>query len=580
MGTVKLGRTSGSKPAYLVYWGRGSADAPCRRVDPYAPQGKAELPPVPSVLRWVLEYEKATPFPFVVPREVYSWLEEEISARKAFEEEHLVAQQYKRYEDLWDFQRESLHFGVANFFYNEGTLRALIADDPRLGKSPQALAILSVLAGVDTLTVSDRNILILCPKAVIPQWVRYVNEWFFPCCENAEVRVIPLTGAVKERNLKLQAELQAFLQEDEAGSSSRLKPAVFRVFITNWEYMYYEEDIGMLGWWAFIGDEAHKIKNRNSRISEYARRIPAKHVLLLSATFVENLPLDWWSPLNVIKPTVFSSFWRFAGWFTRFEYDFAAKAPKPVSAANTGILKEFLSPYVLQRRASEVASLPEQVFETVYCALDDVPRRFYDKVKKEVFLQLTSGETLAITDALSQLLRLRQAALHPKLLDPYYFTNPETGKIAAAVQIISELPDEQVVVYSSFIGGCRLIQEALGRENCIVYTAEDKPDKITPFLDGKVRVLATTPMKGGVGLNLFNANVVIYLDFPLSSIAYRQSVERTRALGKSGKVFVYFLIAHDTVDEHVFSLLHRKLDVVKESEIAPRILLEYFGLDS
>ncbi|MEM4406000.1 MAG: SNF2-related protein [Candidatus Methanomethylicaceae archaeon] len=560
-------------PAYLRYIGRFSHQVPGRRRDPYAPAGDAaELPPVPSIVSWVKEAESKVLAPLNIDQAVYAWYEAETARRELFlSDAHLEwAKQYERYDDLYDFQKESLHFGIANFFYNDGEVRCLLADDPRLGKSIQALAILSVLCGMDKY-FSQKNIIILCPKAVLYQWETYVKEWLIPI-DGSPVSVVVLTGTVQERAATLAAELSK-------------GPTGVKVFITNWEYMYYEETLIHSGWWAFVGDEAHKIKNRMSRISEYSRRVPSKHKILLSATFVEKAPTDLWSPLNIVRPEVFTSFWRFCGWFVEYTIDPFTGEHRIGNPINTDLLKEFLSPYVLQRSAKDVVSLSGKVYENIFCSLDDDVRKFYDQIKNEVFLKLTSGERLFIPNAVSMLTRLRQAAIHPSLIDPYWRLHLDSGKIDAVRNIINGLPkDEQIIVYSSFVGGCKIVQEVLnksfGAGTCITYTGEDKQDKIKPFLDGSVRVLAATPSKGGIGLNLYVANVIIYLDLPLSSISLRQSEERVRSIGKSSPVFIYRLFARETVDLHIASLLEEKLVDIEETKIAPRILLRYFGLDS
>ena len=51
-----------------------------------------------------------------------------------------------------------------------------------------------------------------------------------------------------------------------------------------------------------IVDEAHKLKNKDSKISIYSRKINARNRLLLTGTPLQNNLLELWALLNFMMP--------------------------------------------------------------------------------------------------------------------------------------------------------------------------------------------------------------------------------------------------------------------------------------
>jgi SWI/SNF-related matrix-associated actin-dependent regulator of chromatin subfamily A member 5 len=68
-------------------------------------------------------------------------------------------------------------------------------------------------------------------------------------------------------------------------------------------------------WNYFIVDEAHKLKNKDSKISILSRAIQTKNRLLLTGTPLQNNLIELWSLLNFMMPQVFSSDEDFNLWF-------------------------------------------------------------------------------------------------------------------------------------------------------------------------------------------------------------------------------------------------------------------------
>lgn len=536
---VNLKRYDGN-PLYLTVHGDRAFDMPFVYENPFKKQKYVELPPVPLSIEKVQQWaDKNGERVQVSPS---------AEGLNAAHNGRVTPVDYELFNKLYPHQQFAVQYAAAHT-----PVRLCIGDDPRLGKSPQALAIASEL--------NLKTVLLLCPKALRHQWVQYITDWY-----TKPANVVVLDGPTEVR--------RAQLEEARSGSTDN---TLF--VVCNWETLYWVPEITQQKWSLVIGDEAHKLKNRKSKISNMMRMLGknATHMLLLSATFVQDMPDDWFSPLQILLPEKFTSYWRFLGMFTDLGYNYAASSYEPKQPRNSDLLKQYIGPHVIQRRSDEVADMPEKIYEDYYCPLSKWHKRLYDELHDSVVVELQDGNVISMPNVISKITRLRQMAIHPGMIDPArWHEDAQTGKLATLAALVHEtIPhNEQVIVYSSFVNGCKAGKWAIETYGehapnwCEIYAGDDADDDtITQFVRRQVRVLLATPQKGGVGLNLFNANYVIYLDLPWSSVHIRQSEERVRAIGKSGPVYIIRLLAEDTIDAHVYRTIRSKLDNVADSEI-------------
>jgi len=436
-------------------------------------------------------------------------------------------------EVLYPFQREGVAWIKASAEYHGGAIRCLIADDPRLGKSIQALYAIRGIKG---------PVLILCLKSLMYQWYEYVKEWL------PERKVVAI---LKRSEFQRQKRLELALSYEDP------------VIIANWETVHMDiPDLFDTEWSVIIGDEAHCLKTRPSRsrrkrshIVNQVKNLKSEHMLLLSGTFVEKTPADWWQPLNILYPKIFASFWTWVSWYVTTRNNGFGTVLK--GAKNTKLMRLHLAPYVLRRRIEDVANVPQITSEDLLIEMPDDHRKLYDQVKKD-------GDFLS---EVARIVKLRQITVHPALIDSSCWDSMSLGKYEALRDLVqSVIPDnEQIIIYSTFVDGAILASNITGGE---VFAGDiAAPETIGRFKSGVTRILCSTPGKGGVGLNLYNANYVVYIDCPWSSIQWRQSRDRAVAIGKTSPIMVYTLVTANTIDEYVVKTLMRKLKVISESDV-------------
>jgi SNF2 family DNA or RNA helicase len=537
------------KPVSILIEGPEAASIPnsfTNTFDVTAPQ-ESEIPLVQRALDEAVTYAQAQGIEYKIHPTVQHLLLEMLAhlghvTNAATYMPPVQYDQYPHWEALYQHQQDGVKFVVRNYLYNGGFARVLLADDPRLGKSPLALASIHVL--------NVRGpVLILCPKALIAQWVEYVREWL-PSHTTAVV-----TGTSLQKG---QALVQA------------LKSTVPVCVITNWETLRGLQDLFKVEWGAVIGDEAHKLKNRKSQISKQMQMLKCRHLFLLSATFVENMPDQWWQPLHLIMPKLFTSYWRWVGHYVQTRQDY--NSLEFIGPKQMHIMKQQTAPFVLQRRSDQVADMPAKLYTRYVTALDGDHLKFYQEIEERARVLFSDGYAHNLPNKISAITAMRQAAIHPYLLDQSWSAE-SLGKLELLQTLVEEIPvHEQIVVFTSFKLAAFLAAKALAKMGGSAVYAGDLPESnVEAFKRGSVRTLCATYEKGGAGLNLFNANWVFFLDTHWSSIQIRQAEERIRAIGKREPCTIVRLIAQGSIDEYVDNLVSKKLQNASESEILSQV---------
>ncbi|MEI6211196.1 MAG: DEAD/DEAH box helicase, partial [bacterium] len=259
---------------------------------------------------------------------------------------------------LRPYQIDGFHF-LAYLAVNH--FGGILADDMGLGKTLQALTWLLWLraeAGKE-----PGAVLIVCPKSVTDNWLAEAAR-FAPA-----LRVRIWHGG-----------------EAAAGLAT---PAVADVHVINYNQLRLaEESVCSADWLAVVLDEGQYIKNPSSQVSQIARRMRARHRLVLTGTPIENRLLDLWSLLSFAMPGAL-------GTRAQFGRTFDAKGD-PFSRRR---LAARVRPFLLRRTKDQVASdLPPRVEEDLFCELEGHQLALYQAERKraqQLLLGIQSDKQLS-----------------------------------------------------------------------------------------------------------------------------------------------------------------------------------------
>jgi len=229
------------------------------------------------------------------------------------------------------------------------------------------------------------------------------------------------------------------------------------------------------------------------------------------------------------------------------------------------MLARGLRPFILRRTKDQVAAeLPPRTEQTLYCDLEPPQRALYDELRNHYRAALLGrverqGLGRAKLQILEALLRLRQAACHPALIDPARHGDP-SAKLDVLVPRLQELVEDgrKVLVFSQFTSLLALLRSRLDEAN-LTYEyldgkTRDRAARVERFQADGCPLFLVSLKAGGLGLNLTAAEYVFLLDPWWNPAVEAQAIDRAHRIGQKRPVFAFRLIARDTVEEKVLEL--------------------------
>ncbi len=403
-----------------------------------------------------------------------------------------------------------------------------LADDMGLGKTVQVLALLQ-RRKLDGAGPS----LIVVPRSLVFNWTAEAAR-FAP-----QLRVLDQSHAQRQKGTDHLAGYDLVLTT--YGTLTR-----DAAYLKDFEFDY------------VILDEAQAIKNAATEAAKAARLLRGRHRLALSGTPIENHLGELWSLFDFLNPGMLGRVGRFASLARGADQD------------DRSMLAAAVRPFILRRTKRQVApELPERVEQTVVVALEAGHRRSYDQLRdhyRQALLAKVAADGIGKSQIviLEALLRLRQAACHPGLIDKARAKEP-SAKVDELLDRLTSATEagERVLVFSQFtslltIVKARLTQAKIG----FLYLdgkTKDRQALVEQFQSGTGPGVFLISLKaGGVGLNLTAARSVYLLDPWWNPAVEAQAIDRAHRIGQQQTVFATRLIAADTVEQKVLELQAKK----------------------
>jgi superfamily II DNA or RNA helicase len=313
-----------------------------------------------------------------------------------------------------------------------------------------------------------------------------------------------------------------------------------------------------------ILDEAQAIKNAQTKSAKATRLLNANHRLALSGTPVENHLGELWSLFEFLNPGMLGSSW--LGKKT-------SQTLRNPDEATRRTLARALRPFILRRTKEQVAAeLPPKLEQTLVCEMQGSQQRFYNELRdhyRRALLGKVDQQGLARSKmhVLEALLRLRQAACHPGLIDAKKVED-SSAKLDTLLPRLAEVLDEghKALVFSQFTSLLAIVRQKLDAEG-VSYEyldgkTQDRQACVERFqTDPECRLFLISLKAGGLGLNLTAAEYVFLLDPWWNPAVEAQAIDRAHRIGQERPVFAYRLIAKDTVEEKILELQRSKRDL-------------------
>ena len=491
-------------------------------------------------------------------------------------------EEYDGDEDLFPHQRAGVAFLAT-------ARRALLADEPGLGKTAQAIRALKRLKEQGD---TPFPALIVCPNTLKKNWEREFQKWW----PEVTVQVIKGTATQRKKQFEIgiESNVEVFIINWESlRTHSRLAPygsvALTRcaecgghdegISITRCEV--HLRELNRIDFKAVIADEIHRSKDPKSKQSRalWSATGDADVRFALTGTPIANDVVDLWSILHWISPEDWPSKTK---WMERMvDTILNAFGGLLVLGVKPHMQDEFyktINPKMRRMLKQKVLPwLPEMVFERRDVEMSTKQKKAYVQMRETMMAELESGELVTAPSVLTQTTRLLQFASSYAEMS----VNETTGEYKALLSEPSckvdalmadikakDFGEDSVAVCAVSRQLIELLSAAMTKADIphgLITGAQDEDQRqqaIDDFQAGRTKWILYTAQAGGVGVTLTAARRLVMLQRPWSLVDHKQALDRVHRIGSEihDSIIVTDYITEGTIEERVLQVLETKAD--------------------
>ena len=462
-----------------------------------------------------------------------------ISRREKTHRQQLLAPYIKKNKlpVIKSLKLKPFSYQVEGILFCAAAGRTILADDMGLGKTIQAIGVAQLLYEYKQV----QKVLIICPTSLKYQWQSEIEKF-----STAKPMVI-------EGNYLNRRKLYAL-------DGGLYKIASYHMAVNDLELINdYQPDLIIL-------DEAQRIKNWQTRVSQSMKKLRSKYALVLTGTPLENKMQELYSLVQFIDPLLLGSLYNFTS-----AYEQTNETGQVIGYKNLHEIKERLKHMLLRRTKKQVLKqLPLRIDKNLFVDITDeqktlhneyseIVMRLVTRWKKMGFLKEEDRQRLMIT-----LNMMRMVCNSTYILDQE--TNHQT-KLDELFNILEEIIaecDEKIVIFSQWERFTRLIALELDRlkigyanlnGNIPSHKRKDLFDRFNN--DDNCRIFLSTDA-GGVGLNLQAGSYLFNMDLPWNPAVLEQRIGRIYRQGQKKNVNIINFVAQHTIEHGMLGKLKFK----------------------
>ncbi|KAL1522030.1 hypothetical protein AB1Y20_021675 [Prymnesium parvum] len=443
------------------------------------------------------------------------------------------------------YQLEGLNWLIRAY---ESGVNGVLADEMGLGKTLQTIALLGFLKEQLGLTGPH---LVVVPKSTLGNWFNEIKRW------------CPMLSAIKFHGDKAARKRLV---------DTVIASGTFDVCITTYEVVISEKSALMKHNWLYvIIDEAHRIKNETSILSQTVRLFDVYHRLLITGTPLQNNLRELWAMLNFLLPDAFDD----AMAFDQFGED--AGSEDSAAQSVVGNLHKLLTPVLLRRLKTEVEKeLPPKKELKLFVRLSAMQRQWYQNILSKNIDALNDMGANKVR-MLNILMQLRKCCNHPYLFDgaeqPPFINDDRLidngGKFRLLDKLLPRLKADghRVLIFSQMTRMLDILEDYLwyrSHRYCRIdgsTGSEARDERIESFNapGSDVFVFLLSTRAGGLGINLTTADTVILYDSDWNPQMDLQAMDRAHRIGQTKPVMVYRFVTEGSVEEKIIERAQKKL---------------------
>jgi hypothetical protein len=289
---------------------------------------------------------------------------------------------------------------------------------------------------------------------------------------------------------------------------------------------------------------------------------------VLTGTPLENRLEDLYSLLQVVDARVLGPLWR-----CLLDFHITDERGKVIGYRNLSELRRRIAPVMLRRNRSLVSDqLPDRTEVSLDIPMTNKQLELHDSALSTAGRLATIAKRRPLTPGeqnrmMASLQQARMACNAAGLVDKETKGSPKLDELARLLEELCLQSDRKAVIFSQWAMMTEMV-ESLVRSmglGCVRLhvgvPSHKRGDLIDTFQnDASVQVFISTDA-GGTGLNLQSATLLINLDMPWNPAILDQRIARIHRLGQKHKVQVFLLLAEDSYEQRVASLVKGKRDL-------------------
>ncbi|XP_053122030.1 chromodomain-helicase-DNA-binding protein 3 isoform X4 [Hemicordylus capensis] len=445
----------------------------------------------------------------------------------------------------------------------------ILADEMGLGKTIQTIVFLYSLYREGH---TKGPFLVSAPLSTIINWEREFQMWA------PNFYVVTYTGDKDSRSIIRENEFSfednAMKGGKKAFKMKREAQVKFHVLLTSYELVTIDQAaLASIRWACLVVDEAHRLKNNQSKFFRVLNGYKIDHKLLLTGTPLQNNLEELFHLLNFLTPERFNNLEGFLEEFADISKEDQIKK-----------LHDLLGPHMLRRLKADVfKNMPAKTELIVRVELSPMQKKYYKYILTRNFEALNSRGGGNQVSLLNIMMDLKKCCNHPYLFPVAAMESPKlpsgayeggaliksSGKLMLLQKMLRKLKDQghRVLIFSQMTKMLDLLEDFLDYEGY-------KYERIDGGITGALRQEAIdrfnapgaqqfcfllSTRAGGLGINLATADTVIIFDSDWNPHNDIQAFSRAHRIGQANKVMIYRFVTRASVEERITQVAKRKM---------------------
>ncbi|XP_077576166.1 chromodomain-helicase-DNA-binding protein 4 isoform X1 [Stigmatopora nigra] len=467
---------------------------------------------------------------------------------------------------LHPYQLEGLNW--LRFSWAQAT-DTILADEMGLGKTVQTAVFLYSLYKEGH---SKGPFLVSAPLSTIINWEREFEMWA------PDMYVVTYVGDKDSRAVIRENEFSfegnAIRGGKKASKMKKDSTVKFHVLLTSYELITIDQAVlGSIEWACLVVDEAHRLKNNQSKFFRVLNNYPLQHKLLLTGTPLQNNLEELFHLLNFLTPERFNNLEGFLEEFADIAKEDQIKK-----------LHDMLGPHMLRRLKADVFKhMPSKTELIVRVELSPMQKKYYKFILTRNFEALNTRGGGNQVSLLNVVMDLKKCCNHPYLFPAAATEAPKlpngmyeglaltkaSGKLTLLHKMMKKLKEggHRVLVFSQMTKMLDLLEDFLENEGY-------KYERIDGGVTGNMRQEAIdrfnapgapqfafllSTRAGGLGINLASADTVIIYDSDWNPHNDIQAFSRAHRIGQNRKVMIYRFVTKASVEERITQVAKKKM---------------------